>query len=208
MQTPFELRAALSLSRLGPAEGHRGDVRQQLAEAQRQLQAQKETYLAEQVRLEARTRELQEAQAAAEERVAALMATLAEESKRREGAEQQAGEIGKRRRELEAELAENKQAQERLRQQLEEVQKQAQALKENYTAEQRKLVENRRPRYTLSSFIGNSPACLEVKRQARRAAQQDTTVLLLGETAILISWITMLLALILIAGLRAPPAPA
>ena len=47
---------------------------------------------------------------------------------------------------------------------------------------QRKLVENRRPRYTLSSFIGNSPACLEVKRQARRAAQQDTTVLLLGET--------------------------
>jgi transcriptional regulator with PAS, ATPase and Fis domain len=47
---------------------------------------------------------------------------------------------------------------------------------------QRKLVENRRARYTLSSFIGSSPACLEVKRQARRAAQQDTTVLLLGET--------------------------
>ena len=47
---------------------------------------------------------------------------------------------------------------------------------------QRKLVEKRRPRYTLSSFVGNSAACLEVKRQARRAAQQDTTVLLQGET--------------------------
>ncbi len=47
---------------------------------------------------------------------------------------------------------------------------------------QRKLVENRRPRYTLSSFVGSSPAALEVKRQARRAAQQDTTVLLAGET--------------------------
>src|SRR5207253_3490780 len=49
-------------------------------------------------------------------------------------------------------------------------------------AAQRKLVENRRARYTLSSFVGTSPACLEVKRQARRAARQDTTVLLLGET--------------------------
>jgi len=47
---------------------------------------------------------------------------------------------------------------------------------------QRKLVENRRPRFTLSSFVGSSPAALEVKRQARRAAQQDTTVLLAGET--------------------------
>jgi transcriptional regulator with PAS, ATPase and Fis domain len=47
---------------------------------------------------------------------------------------------------------------------------------------QRKLCENRQARYTLSNFLGSSPACLEVKRQARRAAQQDTTVLLLGET--------------------------
>jgi transcriptional regulator with PAS, ATPase and Fis domain len=47
---------------------------------------------------------------------------------------------------------------------------------------QRKLVEERRPRYTLSSIVGSSAACVEVKRQARRAAQQDTTVLLCGET--------------------------
>ena len=40
----------------------------------------------------------------------------------------------------------------------------------------------RRPKYTFASFIGSSPAALEVKRQARRAAQLDTTVLLLGET--------------------------
>lgn len=49
---------------------------------------------------------------------------------------------------------------------------------------QRKLVEDRRPRYTLSSIVGSSPACVEVKRQARRAAQQDTTVLLCGETGV------------------------
>ena len=37
-------------------------------------------------------------------------------------------------------------------------------------------------KYTFSSFLGSSPAAMEVKRQARRAAQADTTVLLLGET--------------------------
>ena len=70
---------------------------------------------------------------------ASLTEALAEETKRREGAEQQAGEIGQRRSELEAELAENKQAQARLRQQLEEVQRQLQALKENYIAERSRL---------------------------------------------------------------------
>jgi len=47
---------------------------------------------------------------------------------------------------------------------------------------QRKLAEERRTRYTFSSFIGTSPASMEVKRQGRRAAQFDATVLLLGET--------------------------
>lgn len=46
----------------------------------------------------------------------------------------------------------------------------------------RQLAEQRRPKYTLASFVGSSPAALEVKRQARRAAQSDATVLLLGET--------------------------
>jgi transcriptional regulator with PAS, ATPase and Fis domain len=46
----------------------------------------------------------------------------------------------------------------------------------------RRLAEHRRPKYTFASFIGGSAACVEVKRQARRAAQQDSTVLLLGET--------------------------
>jgi len=40
----------------------------------------------------------------------------------------------------------------------------------------------RRPKHTIASFIGTSPAALEVKRQARRVAQIDSTVLLLGET--------------------------
>ena len=44
------------------------------------------------------------------------------------------------------------------------------------------LAAQRRPKYTIASFIGASPAALEVKRQARRVAQTDSTVLLLGET--------------------------
>jgi transcriptional regulator with PAS, ATPase and Fis domain len=46
----------------------------------------------------------------------------------------------------------------------------------------RELAVQRRPKYTFASFIGSSPATVEVKRQARRAAATDSTVLLLGET--------------------------
>jgi transcriptional regulator with PAS, ATPase and Fis domain len=46
----------------------------------------------------------------------------------------------------------------------------------------KELAAQRRPKYTFASYIGSSPPALEVKRQARRAAQLDTTVLLLGET--------------------------
>jgi transcriptional regulator with PAS, ATPase and Fis domain len=44
------------------------------------------------------------------------------------------------------------------------------------------LTQQRRPKYTIASFIGASPAAVEVKRQARRVAQTDSTVLLIGET--------------------------
>ena len=37
-------------------------------------------------------------------------------------------------------------------------------------------------KYTFASFVGTSPAAVEVKRQARRAAQSSSSVLLLGET--------------------------
>jgi transcriptional regulator with PAS, ATPase and Fis domain len=47
---------------------------------------------------------------------------------------------------------------------------------------QKSLAEERRVKYTFSSFLGSSAAAMEAKRQARRAAQADTTVLLLGET--------------------------
>jgi transcriptional regulator with PAS, ATPase and Fis domain len=40
----------------------------------------------------------------------------------------------------------------------------------------------RRAKYTFASFIGTSPPALEIKRQARRAAQSSSPVLLLGET--------------------------
>ncbi len=45
-----------------------------------------------------------------------------------------------------------------------------------------KLAAQRRPKYTLASFIGASAAAMEVKRQARRVAQTDSTVLLQGDT--------------------------
>jgi len=46
----------------------------------------------------------------------------------------------------------------------------------------RQLAAQRRPKYAIASFIGSSPAALEVKRLARRVAGTDSTVLLLGET--------------------------
>ena len=46
----------------------------------------------------------------------------------------------------------------------------------------RELASQRRHKYTLASFVGASPAAVEVKRQARRAAQSASPVLLLGET--------------------------
>jgi transcriptional regulator with PAS, ATPase and Fis domain len=46
----------------------------------------------------------------------------------------------------------------------------------------RQLAAQRRPKYSIASFIGASPAVVELKRQARRVAQIDSTVLLLGET--------------------------
>ena len=44
------------------------------------------------------------------------------------------------------------------------------------------LAAQRRPRYTIAGFVGTSAPALEVKRQARRVAATDSTVLLLGET--------------------------
>jgi transcriptional regulator with PAS, ATPase and Fis domain len=46
----------------------------------------------------------------------------------------------------------------------------------------RELASQRRHKYTLASFVGASAAAVEVKRQARRAAQSSSPVLLLGET--------------------------
>ena len=46
----------------------------------------------------------------------------------------------------------------------------------------RQLAAQRRPKHSIASFIGSSPAAIEVKRQARRVAQTGSTVLLLGET--------------------------
>jgi transcriptional regulator with PAS, ATPase and Fis domain len=55
-------------------------------------------------------------------------------------------------------------------------------LQSDLDAARKALAEQRRAKYTFDSFIGTSSPALEAKRQARRAAQGDSTVLLLGET--------------------------
>ena len=49
-------------------------------------------------------------------------------------------------------------------------------------ASTRSLLKARQAKYSFNQFIGTSPASLEVKRRARRAASSDSPVLLLGET--------------------------
>ena len=55
-------------------------------------------------------------------------------------------------------------------------------VQEELIAAKQSLAQARRAKYTLASFVGTSAASLEVKRQARRAANVDSPVLLLGET--------------------------
>ncbi|WP_436193977.1 sigma-54 interaction domain-containing protein [Pseudorhodoferax sp. LjRoot39] len=57
-----------------------------------------------------------------------------------------------------------------------------QQLQAQLQAAERELADNRRARYSLAAFLGMSAPANEVKRQARRAAQLDATVLLCGET--------------------------
>jgi transcriptional regulator with PAS, ATPase and Fis domain len=56
------------------------------------------------------------------------------------------------------------------------------AIQHELTITKKRLAEERRTKYTFFNFVGSSPICMEVKRQAKRAAQLDATVLLLGET--------------------------
>jgi transcriptional regulator with PAS, ATPase and Fis domain len=56
------------------------------------------------------------------------------------------------------------------------------ALQRELDDARRELATQRRSKYTLASFVGSSTAAVEVKRQARKAAQSSSPVLLLGET--------------------------
>jgi transcriptional regulator with PAS, ATPase and Fis domain len=56
------------------------------------------------------------------------------------------------------------------------------ALQRDLDDARRELATQRRTKYTLASFVGSSSGALEVKRQARKAAQSHSPVLLLGET--------------------------
>jgi chromosome segregation ATPase len=103
---------------------------------QKQLHEHQENSRVEQARLDARTKELQAAKAEVEQEVRRLTERVAAETWRREGAEQQAGEIGLRCSELHAELARNNQAQAQLRYELQASQQQLQSQQESFNTEQ------------------------------------------------------------------------
>ncbi len=105
------------------------NLQQELAAAQQRLQAQQASSSAQQTESEARIKELQSAQAEVENQVRRLTRSLTEETKRREGAEQQNGEVGKQRNQLEAELKATRQTQKHLRYELATAQEQLQAMK-------------------------------------------------------------------------------
>src|SRR5262249_36412661 len=88
---------------------------------------------------EPRTQELLAMQGEIVQRVRRLMDALAQETRRRQGAEQQADELDRHRTELEAELTQNKEAQAQLQQELETSRQKLQEQKESSSAEQNKL---------------------------------------------------------------------
>ncbi|MFW5680396.1 MAG: sigma-54 interaction domain-containing protein [Pseudomonadota bacterium] len=55
-------------------------------------------------------------------------------------------------------------------------------LQRRLTETERRLVRERRARYSFANFVGNAPAVVELKRQALRAARMSQPILLLGET--------------------------
>ncbi|QCG92660.1 AAA family ATPase [Azospirillum sp. TSA2s] len=55
-------------------------------------------------------------------------------------------------------------------------------MQEELTRTQQELAHERRAKYSFSQFLGASESIREIKRLGRRAAQMDSTVLLLGET--------------------------
>lgn len=57
-----------------------------------------------------------------------------------------------------------------------------QRLRADLAEAERKLVAERRTRYSFASFVGVGPACAELKGAARRAARTASSVLIVGET--------------------------
>src|SRR5262249_40310208 len=94
-----ELETELAQNKATQAE-----LREQLETSQKQLQSQQQSSGAEQSKLEARIKELDAAQTALEQKVVSLTESLGEETKRKQGVEQQASDLAKHRTEMETQL--------------------------------------------------------------------------------------------------------
>jgi multidrug efflux pump subunit AcrA (membrane-fusion protein) len=118
-------------------------VRQELEGALKERRRLEEVSASEQHRLQGRIQELLKAQAAAETEVQRLSELLAEETRHREGAEQQARDLGRRCGELEAQLVQLQdhldQAQTHWREQVQATEDRLRALQEKSRAEQTRL---------------------------------------------------------------------
>src|SRR5262249_8867985 len=146
-----------------------------------QLAKSKPKESAEQPGLTARATELQAAQADVLQQVKRLTESLTAETRRREGAEQQAGETDRQRKELESQLAEAKQVQADLRQDLERALKQLLAQQKSSGAEHAKLEARIKELETAQDVVEKKVAYLtnslteEIKR--REGAEQQVGAL-------------------------------
>jgi chromosome segregation ATPase len=120
-------------------EAELSKLRQDLDSSQKLLTSQKEGSDAEKSRLQSWINELQAEHGQAEAQLKRLSLSLAEETERRKGFEQQSTELTRRRSELEAELATNTRAQSQLGQELAEAKTRLQEQQEKSRADQASL---------------------------------------------------------------------
>ncbi|HEV2436629.1 MAG TPA: response regulator, partial [Verrucomicrobiae bacterium] len=139
--------------------------------------SQSQSLMAEQSKLEGRTKKLHTVQATFDEKLNNLREALAEETKRREAVEQQAAENVERRSKLEAAIEENQRAQEWFRQLLEESQQPAQPSEPSGAAGQVNLAGRRRALEQVRDFVADKQILLKqalaAETKRREAVEQQ-----------------------------------
>ena len=173
-----ERRNALE-AELASSKQAQARLREQMAEQQKQLDAQVQTHNAEVGNLADRTKELEAGRAAMESKVQALTQALAAETKRSETAEQQATDVNQRRSTLEAELTASSQAQGQLRAQLAEQQQKLEAQIQAHQADLGQLAERTKEleanRLTVDEQVKSLTQALAAETKRSETAEQQAS---------------------------------